>query len=188
VVTPEIAAAERLEEQEVRVGASRSVAPASGVSRGWRGYPRLVLLHFGYAVVLVFGTVLIHAACTAGVIVWLRSPATHRWVKRSAVRRAAVLATLVCLMSMAGYLESGLWAGFYVMVHALPTFGDAIYFSLVTFTTLGYGDITLDEKWRVLAAFEAANGIIMFGWTTAIIATVAHRLFFDDQGPDSEAS
>jgi hypothetical protein len=146
-----------------------------------------VLLHFGYAVILVFGTVLIHAACTAGVIVWLRSLAGHHWAKRSAVRRAAVLATLVFLMSLAGYLESGLWAGFYLLVDALPTFEDAIYFSLVTFTTLGYGDITLDEKWRVLAAFEAANGIIMFGWTTAIIATVAHRLFFD-QGPDSDAS
>jgi hypothetical protein len=144
-------------------------------------------MHIGYAVILVFGTVLIHAACTAGVIVWLRSLVRHHWFKRSAVRRAAVLATLVFLMSLASYLESGLWAGFYVMVGALPTFEDAIYFSLVTFTTLGYGDITLDEKWRVLAAFEAANGIIMFGWTTAIIAASAHHLFFD-QSSDSDDS
>jgi hypothetical protein len=144
-------------------------------------------MHIGYAVILVFGTVLIHAACTAGVIVWLRSLVRHHWALRSAVRRAAVLATLVFLMSLAGYLESGLWAGFYVMVGALPTFEDATYFSLVTFTTLGYGDITLDENWRVLAAFEAANGIIMFGWTTAIIAASAHRLFFD-QSSGSDGS
>ena len=158
-----------------------------GVSREWYGYPRLVLLHFAYALILVFGTVLIHAAFTAGIIVWLRSLATHHWSRRSAARRAAVLATLVFLLSFAGYLESGLWAGFYVMVDALPTFEDAIYFSLVTFTTLGYGDITLDEKWRVLAAFEAANGVIMFGWTTAIIVAVAQRLFFlhpGDSKPD----
>jgi voltage-gated potassium channel Kch len=57
----------------------------------------------------------------------------------------------------------------------------------VTFTTLGYGDITLDEKWRVLGAFEAANGIIMFGWTTAIIAASAHHLFFD-QSSGSDGS
>ena len=98
-----------------------------------------------------------------------------------------MLGTLVFVMSLAGFLESALWAVFYLMVDALPTLEDAIYFSLVTFTTLGYGDITLDERWRVLAAFEAANGIIMFGWTTAIIATAAHRLFYD-QGPDSDAS
>jgi voltage-gated potassium channel Kch len=94
---------------------------------------------------------------------------------------------LVLVMSMVGLLESGLWAGFYLMVDALPTLEDAIYFSLVTFTTLGYGDITLDERWRVLAAFEAANGIIMFGWTTAIIAATAHRIFFD-QRPGGDAS
>ncbi len=64
-----------------------------------------------------------------------------------------------------------MWAG------ALPNFQDAIYFSLVTFTTLGYGDIVLAERWRVLAAFEAANGIIMFGWTTAIIVAAVQRIF-----------
>ena len=40
---------------------------------------------------------------------------------------------------------------------------------MVTFTTLGYGDVLLNERWRILGSFEAANGIIMFGWTTAII-------------------
>jgi len=75
------------------------------------------------------------------------------------------------------YLESTLWASFYVFVGALATFGDALYFSIVTFTTLGYGDITLDEPWRVLGAFEAANGIILFGWTTAIIVAAVQRVF-----------
>lgn len=144
-------------------------------------------MHFAYAVILVFGTVLIHAVCTVGVIVWLRSLVRHHWALRSAVRRAAVLAVLVFVMSLVGYLESALWAGFYLLVGALPTLEDAIYFSLVTFTTLGYGDITLDEEWRTLGAFEAANGIIMFGWTTAIIVAFAHRVFFD-QGPGSDAS
>ena len=92
--------------------------------------------------------------------------------------RGTVLGALVFVMSLAAFLESALWAGFYRMVGALPTLGDAFYFSLVTFTTLGYGDVTLDEEWRLLAAFEAANGIIMFGWTTAIIAAAAQRLFF----------
>lgn len=41
--------------------------------------------------------------------------------------------------------------------------------STVTFTTLGFGDITLDENWRLLSSFEAANGLLMFGWSTALI-------------------
>ena len=58
----------------------------------------------------------------------------------------------------------------------MPGFRDALYFSLVTYTTLGYGDVTLNAEWRVLAAFEAVNGIIMFGWTTALIVAVVQRL------------
>ena len=80
-------------------------------------------------------------------------------------------------MSAAAFLESMLWAGLYLMVGALPTMSEALYFSLVTFTTLGYGDITLHEQRRMLGAFQAANGILMFGWATAIIVAVAQRVF-----------
>ena len=51
-----------------------------------------------------------------------------------------------------------------------------LYFSMVTFTTLGYGDVTLDPSWRLLASFEAANGIVIFGWTTALIVAYVQRI------------
>ncbi len=136
-----------------------------------------MLLHFAYAVALIFATTFIHAACTVAVLGWVRSVTSRHWAVRSAAARGTVIAALVLLMALAAYLESALWAVLYWAVDALPELGEALYFSLVTFTTLGYGDITLDEEWRLLAAFEAANGIIMFGWTTAIIVAVANRLF-----------
>ena len=77
-------------------------------------------------------------------------------------------------------LEAALWALGYWLLGALPNFSEAFYFSLVTFTTLGYGDVTLSEEWRMLGALEAANGIVMFGWTTALITNVARHLFFRD--------
>ena len=50
---------------------------------------------------------------------------------------------------------------------------------MVTFTTLGYGDLVLTGEWRLLASFEeAANGTIMFGWTTAVIVAMVHRVYF----------
>ena len=55
---------------------------------------------------------------------------------------------------------------------------DALYFSMVTFTTVGYGDVILDERWRLLAAFEAANGIIIFGLTTAVVVAVVQSVYF----------
>ena len=146
-----------------------------------------MLLHVAYAIVLVFATTFIHTGCTIAVLGWLRTRARHHWALRSSVTRAVVLAGLVLLMSLAGYLESMLWAGFYWGVGALAEFREALYFSLVTFTTLGYGDVTLDDEWRLLAAFEAANGIIMFGWTTAIIVAAVQRLFFQHQPGDSDS-
>jgi hypothetical protein len=146
-----------------------------------------MLLHIVYAIGLVFGTVFIHAACTVAVLTWLRSVAAHHWALRSPLTRATVVGSLVFLMSLAAMVESSLWAGFYVMVGALPTFEQASYFSLVTFTTLGYGDVTLHEDWRMLGAFQAANGVLMFGWTTAIIVAVAHRVFLHP-GADADDS
>jgi hypothetical protein len=134
-------------------------------------------MHFVYAIALVFATTFIHAACTVGVIVWVRPLQDDHWIFHNSVASTGLIAALVLLMSLVAYAEAALWAGFYVVVGALPTFSDAIYFSLVTFTTLGYGDITLPQEWRVLSAFQAANGIIMFGWTTAIIVAAVQRIF-----------
>ena len=57
-----------------------------------------------------------------------------------------------------------------------PTFEAALYFSTVTFTTIGYGDIVLGTQWRVFAAIEAANGLILFGWSTAFLMSLMRQL------------
>jgi hypothetical protein len=136
-----------------------------------------VLLNTVCAIALVFGTVLIHAVCTVLVLTRLHAVNAHHWALRGPLKRTSVMVALVLLLSAAIVLESLLWAGLYVLVGALPTLSEALYFSLVTFTTLGYGDITLHEPWRMLAAFQAATGILIFGWTTAIIVAVGQRVF-----------
>jgi hypothetical protein len=75
-------------------------------------------------------------------------------------------------------LDVTLWATFYYVSGALPSFEEALYFSTVTFTTVGYGDIVLSREWRQLATFEAVNGWIIFGWATALIMAVIQRLYF----------
>jgi hypothetical protein len=67
-------------------------------------------------------------------------------------------------------------------VGAIEHVETALYFSMVTFTTLGYGDITLPSDWRLLSSFEAANGIIMFGWSTAFVAAFIQRLAPEQHG------
>lgn len=84
----------------------------------------------------------------------------------------------VLLMFLVSLLEALIWALAYLALNAIEGFEQALYFSMATFTTLGYGDIVLDERWRLLASFEAANGIIIFGWTTAIVIAVVQRIYF----------
>jgi voltage-gated potassium channel len=77
-------------------------------------------------------------------------------------------------------LEIVIWAAAYlalVPVSELASFEEAVYFSFVTFTTLGYGDITLSEGWRLLSGIEALNGIILVGWTTAMIFSVVQHIW-----------
>ena len=77
-------------------------------------------------------------------------------------------------------LEIVIWAAAYlalVPANELASFEEAVYFSFVTFTTLGYGDITLSEGWRLLSGIEALNGIILVGWTTAMIFSVVQHIW-----------
>jgi hypothetical protein len=95
-----------------------------------------------------------------------------------------VTSVVVVMMSIAASLEVLVWAGAYLALGAIEGIERAFYFSMVTFTTLGYGDIVLDEQWRLLGSFESANGIIMFGWTTAIVMAVVTRVYFSKSSED----
>jgi hypothetical protein len=59
-------------------------------------------------------------------------------------------------------VDIAVWAGAYLLMGTIDTIEMAFYFSTVTFTTLGYGDVVIDEQWRLMSAFEAANGIIHY--------------------------
>ncbi len=68
------------------------------------------------------------------------------------------------------------WAGTFLYLDAFDTLEPALYFSVVTFTTLGYGDITVGPQWRILTSFAAVNGLIIFGLNTAFLVEFSSRL------------
>jgi voltage-gated potassium channel Kch len=100
----------------------------------------------------------------------------ERWGLHWLPSAVILTAGLVLMMFTASILEAGMYAVTYVQLGAIGSFEAAMYFSIVTFTTLGYGDVLVAEEWRILAATEAANGIIMFGWTTALIVNFVVRV------------
>jgi voltage-gated potassium channel len=88
-----------------------------------------------------------------------------------------LLAQLVSLLLLLHLAEAVVWALFFVLVGALPDLETAAYFSLTSYTTVGYGDVVLPEPWRLLGPLEAAVGILMLGWSTGVLVAVIGMIY-----------
>ena len=73
-------------------------------------------------------------------------------------------------------VEAWVWAYVYMSLGEFANFEKALYFSVVTSTTLGYGDITLSPEWQLLSTFEAMGGLLLFGVSTAFLFAVTRAL------------
>ena len=142
----------------------------------------MLLLQILFSGVMMIATTAIHAGCTMVAISTYRARHVEGWGKVSLAAKIVILSGYVLLFFFASLLEIWLWAVVYRMLGALSNLEEALYFSAVTFTTLGYGDVVLQSSWRLLGSFQAVNGVIMFGWTTAIIVALVHRIFVQE-GP-----
>jgi hypothetical protein len=136
-----------------------------------------MLLSVAIAAFMMVVTTVIH---TGGMMLVLHDARQHRRGLRALLRKTRVywVSSTILILFIVALLEALAWAAAYLALGALKGLEQALYFSTVTFTTLGYGEIVLDERWRLLASFEAANGIIMFGWSTAIVMAVVQRVYF----------
>ncbi len=77
-------------------------------------------------------------------------------------------------------IQVWIWAIVWVLLDVLPDWNSAIYFSLVTFTTLGYGDIVLGEALRIFGSFASVAGLLAFGLSTAYMVALMTRVFQGD--------
>jgi voltage-gated potassium channel len=68
------------------------------------------------------------------------------------------------------------WAAFYTLSGELANFETSLYFSISSYTTIGYGDVVLPPEWRLVGGIEGVTGVLMFGWSTGAIFAVASRL------------
>jgi hypothetical protein len=103
-----------------------------------------------------------------GVVRWFR-------LHRHDFGKSVAMVTTVLGLFLIHTTEIWLWAAVYFDLHALPSFEDALYVSTVTFSTLGYGDLTVVHQWRQLASLEAINGFILIGWSIAYLVSASTR-------------
>jgi hypothetical protein len=88
------------------------------------------------------------------------------------LRLIAVMSATVTVLMGAHLAEVLVWSLIYVITSAAPENADIIYFAFVNYTTLGYGDVTPVERWHLLGPMTAMNGVLLFGWSTAVMFEV----------------
>lgn len=126
--------------------------------------------------VMVGATVIIHFAGLL-ILMWLLRARGHNFrAHESVVGQIAAIVFVVLGLVAIHTVEIWLYAVVFYGLGALRDFEEALYFSTTSFTTIGFGDVVLDRKWRLLGAIEGANGLILFGWSTAFLFSVTARM------------
>jgi hypothetical protein len=146
--------------------------------------PRLVrpmLIQLLQSALLLALTVAFHALVLGAL---LRAVDRRRdTMPRTFVAYAWLLARVAVVTVLAHLLEIFGWAAFYVWKQAMPTLEVALYFSAVTYATIGYGDVVPHEAWRLTAAVEGLTGILMCGWSAALFFAIVSHIYSATRTP-----
>lgn len=154
----------------------------------------LLLGQLALAMVMVVVCAMVHVLLTALIIRAYHSDQLRRWMIRSTLRQVTVIALAALATFVAMALEILAWTLLYLRLGALSSLEKALYFSSVAFTSLGYGDVTLQAPYRILGSLEALVGILMAGWSTALLVAVSQKVIVmrkdarPPQAPRSEPS
>ena len=135
-----------------------------------------ILIPLAVGVVAVMCTIMIHALPLSATVDFVRREkklgrvGTNFWSDMGIIARAI-------LYALAAHLaEIALWAVLYLICGEFSDFGTAYYHSAVNYTSLGYGDLIMSPSWRLLGPLETANGMLLFGVSTAMIFAVIQRM------------
>jgi voltage-gated potassium channel Kch len=133
------------------------------------------------AVAIGVSNIAIHAS---GGIYLLKFSSVLRPLRQISIPRVLwALACFFLIILTLHVLEAALWAEFYLWRGCFRDRETAYYFSLMTFTTVGYGDVVLPRAWRLVGVLEAMTGVLLFGWSTAMLLALTSRFrdFWDGQ-------
>jgi len=136
---------------------------------------------FLIAAVLVAGTVVVHAAGLALMLSYLMKSKAE--LPTQAWPITWMLVRVAWLLIFIHACEISVWAVFYLWERCLPDAESAFYFSAVTYTTIGYGDVVLTKPWRILGPIEGVTGILMCGLSAGLFFATVTRIYASRPGP-----
>jgi ion channel len=142
-----------------------------------------ILAPLAIAIAATSTTILIHAVGMTTIIHFVRH---ERRLGHAGVRLwqdVLIVATSASVALAAHLLEIAVWAGVFERCREFTSFAAAFYSSAENYTTLGYGDVVMSARWKLMGPLEAADGMLMFGVTTAMIFAVIQRLVIARLGP-----
>ena len=136
----------------------------------------MLLLHqLGAALLLVTLTVWLECGSFALLITWARRAVAGDIHKLGPYRSAALVVRVTTAVIALHALQVLVWAGCYRWL-CLPSWESALYFSATSYTTVGYGDVVLQSKWRMLGPLESMIGVLMCGLSVSLLFAIATRL------------
>jgi hypothetical protein len=125
--------------------------------------------------VLLSLCVMVHALVVNVLLRRLSRSAGQTWLRFWSI--TWVLIRVALWMVAAHLVEIAIWASFFSWHQMFPDIETSLYFSAVTYTTVGYGDFVLPAKWRLIAGVEGLTGILMCGWSTGFLFAVVSRMY-----------
>jgi hypothetical protein len=135
-----------------------------------------ILIPLAVGAIAVLGNVLIHALAFGAAIQFIRREQRHGRVGAGLWIDLAIIVSVILIAFVAHLIEIALWARIFVICGEFSDFQTAYYHSAVNYTTLGYGDLIMTPSWKLLGPMEAADGMLMFGVSTAMIFAVILRM------------
>ncbi|WP_027551198.1 potassium channel family protein [Bradyrhizobium sp. Cp5.3] len=133
-----------------------------------------MLLQFLVGTLVSLINIGIHALVTV-VAVWIARSAGLQKTARPRLHLMGVMVATAAVLKVAHTLEILVWASTYAIIDAAEPGSDLLYFAFVNYTTLGYGDIVPVRQWRLIGPLTAMNGVLLFGWSAAILFEVLRK-------------
>jgi len=132
-------------------------------------------LILAFAIVAV--CVVVHITGMASLMGYLLRRREKIQQKLTLFSTSRILILVFAIVILLHLLETSIWAGFYYSRNLFADFETSLYFSLKTYTTIGYGDILLPKGWRLLGGVEGLSGVLLCGVSTAFIFAILNALF-----------